>query len=395
MDRLLNETTLGEKIIALMLLAPDKQEQVNAALNELSSHLSVTIFESWSKIFGGRFRDHEIVLRLSVDNNPPPPKVQIQFALKHKTATYAIAERSLGFRWFFSFILFTIFRTSAKNSPPTLFLLDEPASNLHSRAQMQLIASLPKIAGQKNQIIYSTHSHYMINPDWLDQAFIVSNRAVDYSEIGTSELKIGAQNTDIHVDRYRAFVGQNPDKTTYFQPVLDKLDVIPSRIDLIKPSVLMEGKADYLILEYGRRVLLPKCSAFAVVPTRGATGMDELIGLFRGWAIPFVICLDDDAAGRNAAASYRGEWALTESNVFTLANMRDDLIGKTVEGVLETSDLKLISDHFSIEEPPTKSQIQLFFSEMLAKAQKVELSAQYRQRIVEFDKKIASVLGVS
>lgn len=391
-DRVLTEETLGQKVVSMMFLAPDKQEQIDAALNELAAHLSITIFNNWSKIFGGRFNDREIVLKLGVTNDERPPRVYIQFALKHKTSTYDIAERSLGFRWFFSFLLFTLYRTSAKNSPPTLFLLDEPASNLHSRAQMQLVASLPKIAAGRNQIIYSTHSHYMINPDWLDQAFIVSNRAVDYEDVSESDSSAGGQNTDVHVEKYRSFVGKNPDKTTYFQPVLDKLDVVPSKIDLVRPSVLMEGKADYLIIEYGRRILLKSPLSFATVPTRGAAGMDELIGLFLGWSVPFVVCLDDDKAGKLAAKKYKSDWAFTDSEVFTLGDVDPSLSGKRVEDFLEESDLKLISGYYEIEDIPSKSQIQLFFSEMLAKSKELNFSDKYRNRIAEFDKKFSGAL---
>jgi hypothetical protein len=94
---------------------------------------------------------------------------------------------------------------------------------------MQLMESLPRIAMGSNQIMYSTHSHYMVNPNWLDQAFVVSNLAVDYKDVAESDMRVRTRHTDIRVEKYREFVGKNPDKLDYFQPVLDKLDVAPSR----------------------------------------------------------------------------------------------------------------------------------------------------------------------
>jgi AAA15 family ATPase/GTPase len=391
-DRVLTPDSLTKQALAFWGLAPDKQEQINATLSELSAHLSETVFESWAKIFCADFSGREIVLQPGIDNSTSPPKIYLQFTLKDGTSQYNIAERSLGFRWFFSFLLFTIYRVSVKSNAPTMFLLDEPASNLHSRAQLQLVSSFPRIATGSNQIIYSTHSHYMINPDWLDQAFIVSNGAVDYDDVNESSRTAKTRHTNVHVEKYRSFVGKHPGRTTYFQPVLDNLDVVPSRLDLLRPSVLVEGKGDYLALEYGRRILMGIEGSFSVVPTRGASGLDELVSLFLGWAVPFVICLDDDKAGRSARDRYIKDWGLSPDRVLTLADADTSLKGKAVEGLLEPSDIDLVRSHFATSQPPTKSQVHLFFSEMLARRQTIELSKNFRSRVAAFQTRIEEAL---
>lgn len=381
-DRILTPETLAEKLVNIALLSPDKQEQIDAAKSEISDHLTETVFERWSRTFGGDFTDREIRINLNVDTTTPgSPLVYAQFVIKDKSSTYHLNEMSLGFRWFFTFILFTLYRVSSRTFGSTLFLLDEPASNLHSRAQMQLLDSFPKIASGENAIIYSTHSHYLINPDWLDQAFIVSNAAIDYEDVTDREKMGGRRYTDIAVSPYRTFVGQNPDKVTYFQPVLDKLDVIPSHIDLVRPSVLVEGKGDYRVVEYVRRVKLGVEGSFSVVPTRGATGMDELIGLFLGWAIPFIICLDDDGPGRKARDRYVDEWGLSRDQVWTLADVAPSLAGKKIEGLLEPKDIERVSKHFGIATRPSKKQVQLFFGEKLAQRSPVPTSSQLVTRI--------------
>jgi len=392
-ERMLGDETAAEKIMSFFMLAPDKQQQIEASLNEMSAHVTETIFSSWKKIFGGDLTGRDIVLKTGIDiDESNERKVYIQFSIKDGKSSYDITERSLGFRWFFSFLLFTYYRVSNAGERPVLFLLDEPASNLHAKAQMQLIESFPKIAISSNQIMYSTHSHYLINPEWLDQAFIVSNKAIDYDNIDERNNRIGGSQTQIHVQRYRNFVGKNPDKVTYFQPVLDKLDFVPSRLDLTRPSVLMEGKGDFLIIEYGRRILLESKSNVCVVPTRGATGMDELIGLFMGWGIPFLICLDDDKEGLAARQKYLKEWGLSSQDVLTLSQITDDLKGKDVSGFLENSDYELIKQHFSLTGTPTKSQIQLYFSEHLSKHEKVAMSDKFIERITLFDNSIHNAL---
>jgi hypothetical protein len=246
---------------------------------------------------------------------------------------------------------------------------------------MQLLESFARITGAGNQIIYSTHSHYMINPDWLDQAFIVSNAAIDYDKAYQND-NVEAK-TDISATRYRGFVGEHPDKVTYFQPVLDKLDVAPSRLDLVKKSVLVEGKGDYRLLEYISRFGVGKERDFSIVPTRGASGMDELLGLFLGWSVPFVVCLDDDKEGKIAQKRYIEEWGLPNAVVLTLADVHADLKGKRVEDILDDADRETVCKHFDVSKI-SKNQIGLFFSEMLAREEKIEISNKAIERVAAF-----------
>lgn len=395
-DRVISQEGMTEKIINLMFLAPDKQQQIDAALSEMSAHLTETIFASWSKIFGGNFSGRDIVLRAGIEPDKDGDEiVYLQLALKDGASHYGIAERSMGFRWFFSFLLFTLYRVVASGAQrPTIFLLDEPASNLHARAQMQLLESFPRIAQGANQIMYSTHSHYLINPEWLDQAFIISNDAIDYERVDDGNRLTRGRPTNVRCERYRAFVGKNPDKISYFQPVLDKLDVSPSKLDLVKPSVLVEGKGDYLLLEYGRRVLLKSKSAFAIVPTKGAGGMSELAGLFLGWGVPFAICFDSDKAGQKGRAEFRDEWGISPSLVLSLEDVDPSLKNSKIEDFLEDEDLSTIAQHFELNGTPSKSQIQLFFSEMLAAGREIQMSKAFLKRVEVFDQKLAQVLGL-
>lgn len=392
-DRMLNEPTAAEQFFSFLMLAPDKQQQINATLNQISAHLTKTVFDSWGKIFSGNFKGREISVRLGVDNLENRKVVYLKFILKEGVTEFDVSERSLGFRWFFSFLLFTQYRVFAKGlRGSTLFLLDEPASNLHAKAQMQLLESFGRIAGESSGIMYSTHSHYMINPAWLDQSFVVANESINYENPGEEPIFSDGEVTHIVVDRYRSFVGQNPSKTTYFQPVLDKLDVVPSHLDLVRPTVLVEGKGDYFILEYGRRILLNSSSAVAVVPTRGATDMGELIGLFLGWGVEFAICLDADKAGKAARDLYLKEWRLSAEKVYTLEDVDNSLKGAVIEGLLAPSDIELIAASLKVEKP-TKGQTQLFFSELLAKKEKLAFSEVFLSRIKAFEEKAVSALN--
>lgn len=390
-ERIIKPETAGEIFLGLFSLSNNRQQQIESAINQMSHHLSTTVLDSWSRIFNSAPSDREIRLKLGVDQHSDgSPRVYIQFTVRDGTQTYDIGERSTGFRWFFSFLLFTFYRAKSSRTTKTLFLLDEPASNLHAGAQSQLLESFPRIASRGNQIMYSTHSHYLIEPSWLDQAFIVSNEAMAYDDV-TERPPAGKQYTLINVHRYRNFVGSNPDKLTYFQPVLDRLEVVPSRLDALKPSVLVEGKGDYLIISLGL-VASGRAGDYAVIPTRGADHFDELIGILLGWGVNFALCCDDDSPGRKAVADFVDNWGVSPSRVFTLADVHSSLQGRKIEGLLEQSDLALVAKHFGLMAQPTKSQIQLFFSEKLATAEIVNLSSEFMQRVIALDEKVRSAL---
>lgn len=221
-------------------------------------------------------------------------------------------------------------------------------------------------------------------------AFIVSNSAIDYDDVNDSKSR--RRHTNVNVQRYRTFVGTHPDKTTYFQPVLDKLQVIPSRLDSLKSSVLVEGKGDYLLLEYGRRVLIGSQSNYVITPTRGADGFPELVGLLLGWGVNFALCLDADRAGQRARDEFVNEWGIDKDRVFTLSDVDPELSGKRVEDLLEPEDLAIIATHYGTDAPPGKSQIQLFFSEKLALRERIPLSEKFAERIKAFDELISKAL---
>lgn len=392
-DRIVTPEKEGGIFGNLFLLSNNRQQQIDAAINQLSQSLSNTVLDNWSRIFGGPTGNRELRLRLGTDQfDDGTPRVFVQFNIRDGVQPYDISERSLGFRWFFSFLLFTLYRGVKVGGRRTMFLLDEPASNLHAGAQMQLLESFPKITADGNLLLYSTHSHYMINPEWLDQAYIVSNRAVEYGDVSASVAN--PAHTDVQVEKYRTFVGSHPDKPTYFQPVLDRLQVVPSRLDSLQPSILVEGKGDYLVVRYGIFLCGLAETDYAVLPTRGADHFSELVGILLGWGVNFVLCFDADTKGLKACSDYRDNWAMPENRAFTLKDVSPDLAGKTIEGLLTEADLDLIATHYSLKGKPTKSQIQLFFSEKLALREPVALSTKFRQHITSFDAAARAGLGL-
>ena len=308
-----------------------KRRSLESVLNKMSNVITKTVFERWNEVFDRKIPRKDIVVQYDIEEGSskkeghtgePTPRVYLQFMLKDGDSIYLITERSLGFRWFFCFLLFTQFRQHRRLRTDTLFLFDEPASNLHSKAQTQLIGSFAKITEASGKIVYSTHSHYMINPQWLENAYIVRNEGLRYDEV-ERDYDYSSQDTEIKLVKYRQFVGENSDKVTYFQPILDTLDYAPSTLEFVSDAVFLEGKNDYYLITYFGK------SDVSFVPGFGASGLDTAIALYLGWGRDFIILLDADKEGRRNRERYLREWLLKEEQVFTLADIDSAWTGKS------------------------------------------------------------------
>jgi predicted ATP-dependent endonuclease of OLD family len=77
------------------------------------------------------------------------------------TNTGLLNRRAEGFKWTFSFIVNFAAETQRAELKEAILLLDEPARNLHP-AQQRGISDLLKGLAGSNQILYATHSPFMI-----------------------------------------------------------------------------------------------------------------------------------------------------------------------------------------------------------------------------------------
>ena len=346
----------------------DRKEQVDAVMNHMGSQITKSVFTRWNEIFGSEFTKN-IKIDWNVDGDHQDPPLYLSFSIQDGTSTYSITERSLGFRWFFCFLLFTQFRKSRRGSG-ALFLLDEPASNLHATAQQQLLASFESITEGNNSLIYSTHSHYMINPRWLEGAFIVQNRAIEYDNELSSSYEYQQRDTDIKVLAYRRFVGENPDKSTYYQPILDALDYSPSSIEHQSKTVMVEGKSDFYVFTYFKNVILDEQRKLQFLPSSGANDLGPLISLYLCWGFTFKILLDGDKKGKEAKKRYMDEWYLDDSTVSTIGEIDGTLTNKRLEDLISKEGKQIIKEHLGLSKL-TKKQIAHFFQEKLARNEKV------------------------
>jgi predicted ATPase len=315
---------------------PDKLA-LDQLLLEMGRRVTNDIFTAWDRIFKRNIGQKSVRLRIATDETRGH---YIYFQIEDSDGYFFVHERSLGFRWFFVFLLLTIFRGFRTDSPENLmFLLDEPASNLHPTAQEELLVSLERL-GESSAVIYTTHSRYLINPNWLENTYVVRNRGI---EAGLELTDYHARKTDIVVERYRTFAAQHPDQSYYFQPILEVLDYVPSKLELVPDIIMVGGKNDFYTLRYMNDLILKLGLNLHFLPGGGAGSLDEVIRLYIGWARNFIVLLDSDGEGTTQTRRYVEKFgSVVNGRIFTLGDFVPEVVGKSLERAFEKSDREAI-----------------------------------------------------
>src|ERR1700722_2273100 len=104
--------------------------------------------------------------------------------------TVSFSDRSAGFVWFFSFLV--LFSQVKKKHGNVIILLDEPGLNLHAKAQADLLKFINEELKPHHQVIYSTHSPFMVPADDLSSVRTVED-VVKYAADGRVEAVLGTK----------------------------------------------------------------------------------------------------------------------------------------------------------------------------------------------------------
>lgn len=359
-----------------------KQRALKQLLLDMQRAITNRIFTPWDGIFGQE-NDKEVVLTHDYDafenaEGEEFYEVYLEFQIKGNDGYFDVSERSLGFRWFFVFLLLTHFRGFRKGSSDVLFLFDEPASNLHPNAQAKLLESFSELT-DRCVIIYTTHSHHMINPRWLENTFVVRNLGL---EVETSITDYNARKTNIVVDRYRSFAVEHPEQSHYFRPILDVLDYAPSRLEAVPDAVMLEGKNDFYALSYLQDLILQDVDTdLALMPGMGAGGLDSLIQLYLGWGRNFIVVLDSDQEGERQRKRYLDKFgAVLDGKVFTLKVFVSKAPGHSPETLLTKADRLAIQGIAYPGEDYTKKKFYRSLQEALATGSVVPIGEPTQRR---------------
>lgn len=338
-------------------------------LSQMEGKLNEVITKRWKDLFtetGKKLNFEKIQLNCVPNGN----FLDISFNVMTTThKTFRIDERSKGCKWFFSFLLFTEFRKNRTKN--ILFLLDEPASNLHSSAQIKILDAINELT-KESLVIYATHSHYLIKIDWLSGAYIIINEILENSLSGDMNF---FDKANITAKKYFTYVGEGlgDDKISYFQPILDALDYVPSPVVPIPNICILEGRNDWYTLKYFQEVILKNKSDYHFYPGAGATKLHDIIRLYLSWGSNFIIIIDGDKEGILAKETYIEEFGeFIEDKIFTLKDILN--ISGSTEKMIDSEDKKNICKEVFGKKTTNKKILNQAINKLLIEKNKVKIT---------------------
>jgi hypothetical protein len=163
------------------LLKVRRTVQLTNTLEGASNHLSRQILQYWSQ-------NKHLQMKFDVREAKPedPSNMREGVNIWGKVydsvhwATTELGSRSRGFVWFFSFLAW--YEDVKRRGENIILLLDEPGLSLHGMAQADLLRYMEVALKPHHQVIYSTHSPFMVDPEHFDRVRIVQDKSIDADE---------------------------------------------------------------------------------------------------------------------------------------------------------------------------------------------------------------------
>jgi len=350
-----------------------KQSAASQIKQDVSAILNRKIVEPWNEIFPGPSKN------ILIEPGNDTTGYFLQIKVNEGTSPFLINERSLGFRWFFGFILFTEFRKARTNeNGEYLFLFDEPASNLHESSQQKLLSLFDNLI-DKSKIIYSTHSPYLINPKFILNCFIIKDEGRNIDDDYNFRQNIKAI-------PYKQFVANYPNEETHFKPILDVLEFNATDFDLTDNIVFFEGKSDYYTFKLIRNTFF-KDEDFDFKLYPGAS-VDKYENIFREYLAhskKFIAVFDADGnnsrGGKGAKKRYIENISQElEKQVFTLKDVDENFDGFATEKLFtETEKLDIQKKSFPEDTTYNKSSFNSAILELFISEETFELSEETKE----------------
>ena len=253
---------------------PRRTETLIAKLEAAENQLTQKVLAYWSQ------NRH---LRMKFDIRPAQPEdpegmtsgTNIWGRLndtKHMVST-PLGSRSRGFIWFFSFLAwYSQLRSQREN---IILLLDEPGLSLHAKAQEDLLRYFEKELTPHHQLIYTTHSPFMVDPARFDRVRIVQDLSIEQNSESLSEGQDGTQVITEVLDA-------TPDSLFPLQGALGY--EIYQTLFVGPNSLVVEGVSDLLYIQTISAVLQDKdktglSAGWIITPVGGADKVPTFVAL--------------------------------------------------------------------------------------------------------------------
>jgi predicted ATPase len=246
------------------LLNPD-YERRKRELENVSNALTDDVLKYWSQNPELRVQP-EITSRTEQRSNGQQSvldELKVRIWDSRHSLSLPFDQHSAGFQWFFSFL--AAFSEYEFQEPPVVILLDEPAVGLHAKAQADFLRFIEERLTKRSQVIYTTHSPFMVQPGHLERVRMVEDHGKEEGSTLSSDV-------------------MTRDADTLF-PLQGALGYdLVQHLFVAENNLVVEGTSDYaylkLISDYlaanGRTGL---DSRWSIVPVGGADLMPTFVAL--------------------------------------------------------------------------------------------------------------------
>lgn len=343
-DKQHDKVTVGDKIFLSFLeyagttleelISADRREALKAKCEAASNEITEEIFQFWSQ-------NNALEVVIEIDSgkpNDPPPfnagvVADIRIRNTNHKATLPLSERSAGFVWFFSFL--AQFKQLKKTENNAIILLDEPGLTLHGKAQGDLLRYIVERLLPDHQVIFTTHSPFMVPMDRLGDVRIVEDVILYNQRTSRPELK----GTKIHSD-----VLEVSDDTLF--PLQGALGYeVTQSMFIGSHTWLVEGPSDILYLQTLSQALRKRNREgmdrrWTLCPSGGIDKIAPFVRLFGGNHIDIAVLSDVANSEKKKIEAVKKEQILKAGRFFTAA----DFVGQQEADIEDIFDPALFAE---------------------------------------------------
>ena len=295
---------------------PRRTETLLARLEAAENRLTQTVLTYWSQ------NRH---LRMTFDIRPAQPADPEGMTsgmniwgrvrdTRHMVST-GLATRSRGFVWFFSFLAwYSQLRQKGEN---LILLLDEPGLSLHAKAQEDLLQYFEEELKPHNQLIYTTHSPFMVDASRFSRVRIVQDLSIESESDDLPEEQQGTKVTTEILDA-------TPDSLFPLQGALGY--EIYQTLFIGPNSLVVEGASDLLYIQTMSALLQEKGTEglsgdWTITPVGGADKVPTFVALIGAQTnLNVAVLIDYQKKDRQVIENLYKRKLLNKKHVVTFAD---------------------------------------------------------------------------
>lgn len=174
------------------LINPQETQLLKAGLQAASNALTQKVLPYWSQ---NQHLRMEFDVRQAYPGDPTGMQSGTNIWGYVENTRYNISTllgtRSRGFVWFFSFLAW--YQNLRRDNENIILLLDEPGLSLHAKAQGDLLRYFEEELKPHHQLIYTTHSPFMVDPAHFDRVRIVQDLSIELDSDDLPEEQQGTR----------------------------------------------------------------------------------------------------------------------------------------------------------------------------------------------------------